>query len=70
LHDGFGTISCVPPTTAAVASSPKLLDHGYDILTVRDLLGHKIVATTMLYMHVLNLRVFATTPCRGLSLSR
>jgi len=23
---GFGTISCVPPTTAAVASSPKLLD--------------------------------------------
>jgi hypothetical protein len=23
---GFGTISCVSPTTAAVASSPKLLD--------------------------------------------
>jgi hypothetical protein len=23
---GFGTIACVPPTTAAVASSPKLLD--------------------------------------------
>ena len=26
LHDGFGMIWCVPPTTAAVASSPKLLD--------------------------------------------
>jgi integron integrase len=31
-----------------------LLESGYDIRTVQELLGHKNVATTMIYTHVLN----------------
>jgi len=33
-----------------------LIEDGYDIQTVQELLGHKDVSTTMIYTHVLNKR--------------
>ncbi len=34
--------------------STPLLEGGYDIQTIQELLGHKDVSTTMIYTHVLN----------------
>lgn len=52
-----GITKHVTPHTFRHSFATHLLESGYDIRTIQQLLGHKDVKTTMIYTHVANRRL-------------